>query len=433
MRRPSRLVSRRGFLAGAAAAPFVLSAAALGANDRVVMGAIGVGGRGTGVMRGFLGNAGVQVVAVCDVQESRRNRAKQLVEAQYAKQAAKGEYKGCEARNDFREVLARDDIDAVLLAPQDHWHAVMAVAAAERGKDIYCEKPLGVAVRESQAIRDAVRRYGRVFQTGTQQRSDRKFRFACELARNGYLGKLHTVKVGAPGPSYRRRYRGPTTPEPVPKGFDYEMYVGPAPLKPYNRARLDWPGWYLIWDYCAGFVVNWGVHHLDIAHWGCPELAEQPFDLTCTATYRDDGLCDNINGWKAEFVYASGLRMSFTDTGHPNAQGCRFEGEEGWVHVNRGGIHAEPASLLKVALRPSELRLYESTHHQADFVRAVRAGRDPVAPVEAGHRASYFGMIADIAGRVRRKVRWDPKAEQFVGDAEANRLLTRPMRSPWTL
>jgi predicted dehydrogenase len=425
-------VSRRRFLrtaAAAAAAPLFLPASARGANDRITMGAIGVGGRGTGNMRSFLGIRDLQVVAVCDVQEAKRNRAKKLVDARYGSKSEKG----CAAYNDFREVLDRDDIDTVLIAPQDHWHGVMAVMAAEAGKDMYCEKPLGVAVAESQAIRNAVRRYARVFQTGTQQRSDRKFRHACELARNGYLGKLHTVKVGAPGPSYRRRYKGPTTPEPVPEGFDYDMYVGPAPMKPYNRGRLDWPGWYLIWDYCAGFIVNWGVHHLDIAHWGCPALHAATFELTCKADYRCDGLCDNVNGWQAQFVYPGGLRLLYSDTGHPYAQGCRFEGDKGWVHVNRGGIHAEPASLLKVQLRPNELHLHRSTHHQGDFAESVRSRRDPVAPVEGGHYASYFGMIADIAGRVQRKVTWDPAAERFVGDAEANRMLTRPLRAPWTL
>ncbi|HUT33855.1 MAG TPA: Gfo/Idh/MocA family oxidoreductase [Planctomycetota bacterium] len=429
-----RGLTRRAFLkaTAAVAAPLVLPNTSFGANERVTMGLLGSGGQGSHDMRGFLGCPGLQVVAVCDVQESRRNAARTLVNNHYSARAEK-DYKGCEAYNDFREVIARDDVDTVLIAPQDHWHAIMAIQAAEAGKDMYCEKPLGVSVQECQAIRDAIRRYGRVFQTGTQQRSDRKFRQACELARNGYLGKLHTVKVGAPGPSYQPRYRGPITPEPVPPGFDYEMFVGPAPMKPWHHARLDWPGWYLIWDYCAGFIVNWGVHHLDIAHWGCPALAEASFELTCTADYRNLGLTDNVNGWNAEFVYPSGLRMSFTDTGRPNAQGCRFEGDKGWVHVNRGGIHADPPSLLQVTLKPDDIHLHLSNHHQADFVEGVRQRSDPVSTVEAGLLASYFGMIADIAGRVRRKVKWDPIAERFDNDAEATRLLSRPMRAPWTL
>jgi predicted dehydrogenase len=204
-------------------------------------------------------------------------------------------------------------------------------------------------------------------------------------------------------------------------------------MKPYNGGRLAWPDWYLIWDYCAGFIVNWGVHHLDIAIWGCPQLAGEPFEVTCSGSYRNDGLTDNINDWQAEFNYTGGLRMTYTDTGNPNKQGCQFEGDKGWVHVNRGGIWAEPASLLQVKIEPGETHLYESGSHHADFLRCVRTRRDPVSPVEAGHKASYLGLIPEIAVRLNRKLKWDPAAERFVDDREANHLLARPMRSPWHL
>ncbi len=426
-------VGRRTFLRTAACvsvAPLLLPTRAHGANDRIAMGVIGSGSRGVQDMRGFLDEPDLEVVAVCDVQEDRRTNTAQLVNEHYGRGS---DAAGCTAYRDFREILERDDIDVVLIAPQDHWHAAIAVMAAERGKDMYCEKPLGVSVRQCQAIREAVRRNAIVFQTGTQQRSSGNFRFACELALNGYLGDVHTVEVAAPGPSYKRKYAGSMEPQPVPPGLDYEMYAGPAPMKPFNEGRLAWPDWYLIYDYCTGFIVNWGVHHLDIALWGCPRLAMEPFDLSCTADYRNDGLCDNVNGWQAEFVYADGLRMSFTDTDHPHPQGCRFVGTEGWVHVNRQGITAEPASLLKQVIRPGEIHLHESDHHQHDLVVSVKNRRDPVAPVEAGCRASYFGMIADIAARVRRPVRWDPVVERFENDDEANRLLARPMRAPWTV
>ena len=421
-------VRRRCFLRAAgvaAAAPFILPARARGANGRITMALLGSGSRGTADMRGFLDEDGIQVIAACDVQQDRRENLAKLVNDHYGANV-------CTAYRDFREVLQRDDVDMVLIAPQDHWHAVMAVMAAERGMDMYCEKPLGVSVRECQAIRDAVRRHGVVFQTGTQQRSQRNFRHACELARNGYLGAIHTVEVAAPGPHYQRKYKGPVGPQPVPENLDYEMYVGPAAMKPYNEGRLAWPDWYLIWDYCVGFITNWGVHHLDIALWGCPRLAQATFDLECTADYRNDGLCDNVNGWRATFAYADGLRMNFSDTDHPYEQGCKFIGDEGWVHVNRKGIKAEPESLLKQVMRPGEIHLHESEHHQHDLVESMRSRRDPVAPVEAGCRASYFGMIADIAARVRRPVRWDPVAERFENDAEASRLLVRPMRAPWS-
>jgi len=431
-------IDRREFLkrtgalaAGAAAFPCVIPSLVLGeeagtaASDRIVMGAIGMGGRGTGNMRAFMGHEVVRVVAVCDVQAKQRQRAKAIVDRHYGN-------KGCATYNDFRDLLARKDIDAVMIAPQDHWHALMAVGAARAGKDMYCEKPLGVAVVEGQAIRDAVRKHKRVLQTGTQQRSDRKFRFACELAKAGYLGKIHTVNVGAPGPEYKRTYKKPTAEEPIPPGLDYDMYVGPSPMKPYNGGRLAWPDWYLIWDYCAGFIVNWGVHHLDIANWGCPLVTSEPCEFEFRGSYRNDGLTDNINGWQGEFKYASGLRMTYSDTGNPNKQGCEFAGDKGWVHVNRGGISAEPASLLKVKMKPNE-QLYVSTDHHGDFLKCVRSRRDPVSPVEEGHKASYLGLIAETAVRLKRKLKWDPVKEEFPGDDEANALNARSYRKPWKL
>jgi hypothetical protein len=272
-----------------------------------------------------------------------------------------------------------------------------------------------------------------VFQTGTQQRSSRTFRHACELAINGYLGKLHTLKVAAPGPQYQRKHRGSLDPQPVPAGLDWDMYVGPSPMKPYNPGHMAWPDCYLIWDYCAGFIVNWGVHHLDIAHWGCPSIGRTAFELECKGDYRKDGFCDNLSGWQGEFRFEDGLRMSYSDTGHPHAQGCRFEGDAGWVHVNRRGISASPESLLKVTLKPGETHLHASTHHQADFVRAVRENRDPVSPVESGHVASTLGLLGEIASRTRRKLKWDWRKETFVGDDGANRQLSRALRSPWSL
>jgi len=432
-------LARRDLLKAAlatAAAPYVVPRAVLGGrgktppSDRIALGFIGTGSRGTAILRAFLPFQQARVVAVCDVFTDRRNRARDLVDKQY--QAAPGS-QGCRATGDFREILAREDVDAVAIFTQDHWHAPIAVAAAQAGKSIYCEKPLGVSVAGSGAIVRAVRKYGCVFQTGTQQRSGRNFRFACELARSGYLGKVHTVVVGAPGPSYRPSYRGPTTPQPVPKGLDYDRFLGPAPQKPYNPGRMAWPDWYLIWDYCAGFIVNWGVHHLDIACWGCPPLAAKPFEVTAKGSYRTEGLTDNIKDWQGEYVYPGGLRMTFTDTGHPNAQGCKFVGDEGWVHVNRRGIRAEPASLLKLALKPGDVHLHNSRHHQGDFLQAVQAHRDPVSPVEAGHAASCLGLVGEIACRLRRKLTWNPKTGTFAGDEEADRLLERPMRSPWTL
>jgi len=428
-----RLLKRTAAITtGTIALPYIVPSSVFGRaggatpSERIAMGCIGTGGQGRGNTKAFLNNSAARMVAVCDVAESRRQQAKDIVDKHYGD-------KGCAVYGDFRELLAREDIDAVVIATQDHWHALIAVAAARAGKDMYCEKPLGVAVTEGRAIKDAVRRYGRVLQTGTQQRSDRKFRHACELARNGYVGNIHTVKVAAPGPRYKRKYSKPTSVEPVPGGFDYEMYVGPAPMKPYNGGRWAWPDWYLIWDYCAGFIVNWGVHHLDIANWGCPEVGDEQAEITCTGSYRNDGLTDNINDWQAEFKYGSGLRMTHTNTDNPNKQGCRFEGDKGWVHVNRQGISAQPESLSKVKIKPGETSLGDSTSHHANFLDCVRSRRDPISPVEAGYTASNLGLLPEIACRLKRKLTWNPATEKFIDDRQANQMLTRPMRSPWSL
>lgn len=423
-----------GIASAALAIPYAVPGSALGKDgqtapsERITLGSIGVGSMGRGDMKGLMQPGGAHIVAVCDVFQDRREKAKAIADEQNGNQ-------DCKMYGDFREILARDDIDAVCITTQDQWHALIAVAAAKAGKDMYCQKPLGVTVAECQAIREAVRKNGRILQTGTQQRSSNSFRQACELARNGYLGKLHTVEVAAPGPMYQRKYDKPTTPEPVPEGFDFDMFTGPAKKRPYNGGLWAWPDWYLIRDYCVGFIVNWGVHHLDIANWGCPAVTSEPCQLEFKGSYRNDGLTDNILDWAGEFRYESGLKMAYSDTGHPYEQGCKFIGDEGWVHVDRTRIKAEPESLLKVELKSSDVPLDAGAtgSHYNNFLECVRSRKDPIAPVEGGVQASYLGMIAEISIKLGRKLRWNPKNETFIDDAEANGLLSAPMRSPWKL
>ncbi len=300
---------------------------------------------------------------------------------------AEQSYRGCEIYNDFRDVLARDDIDAIWGCVPDHWHGVVYSRAIEAGKDLYGEKPITRWIADGIQVRDAVRRYGCVFQTGTQQRSDPKFRHACELARNGYLGKVHTIYVGAPG---GQSYPAEPPCDP-PEGFDYDMWSGPAPYFPFDKKRCEWLAMYMISHYCAGFITNWGVHHLDIAGWGCPEVFEKPFEIEGTGVLPSEGMTDTWISWQTELRWESGLKMSYTNSDNPNKQGCKFEGDEGWVHVNRSGIWAEPASLLDVKLGADDKPLHASpehanpyTAHTADFFRSMRTRQDPVSPVEAG-------------------------------------------------
>lgn len=441
-------LSRRRFLAlgtAAVAVPYFIPASALGKDgamlpsERITIGMLGVGNRGSSSLCALEPLPEAQVVAIADPRKERRDRAQEQVNATYARRSDKESYQACDVYNDFRELLARPDIDAVWGTVPDHWHGVLYSRALEAGKDMYGEKPLTRWISQGVTVCDAVRRYGRVFQTGTQQRSCPTFRHACELARNGYLGKIHTVYVGAPG-GEAYEVEPPCDP---PEGFDYDMWTGPAPMIPFDNKRCEWLAMYMISHYCAGFITNWGVHHLDIAGWGCPEIFNETFEVEGTGVMPESGMTDTWISWQMEYRYASGLKMSFTNTGNPNEQGCRFEGDEGWVHVNRQGIWASSPSLLTLKLKPTDIHLHASPdygtkyygyiQHSADFLRSVRTRQDPVSPVEEGHAASTLGNVADISLHLGRKLKWNPKENLFLGDDEANNMLSRPLRSPWTL
>jgi len=449
-------IPRRRFLqcsavaAAVAGVPRLVPASAFGANNKITVGCIGVGGRGRANMNVFLGLDDCRVVAVCDAYQDRRETAKKRVDANYSDQ-------GCATYADYRELLARNDIDAVMIATQDHWHALIATAAAAAGKDMYCEKPMGVSVAEGRIMLNAIRKHQRVFQAGTWQRAEGKFRQAAALVRNGYIGRLREIQVAAPGRQYQPKYAGPLDPQPAPEGFDWKMWRGPAPEQPYNPGRVAWPDWYLIWDYCAGFICNWGVHYLDIAYWGCPALATESFEVECQGVYRKQGLTDNIESWEGTFTFASGLKMTFTDVSSEAQKntGTKFIGDQGWVHVSRAGIWAEPAGLLQTRLKPTETNVYQSSvpgddiitikkkagdeiafrsfNHGDDFLNCVRSRKDPVSNVDATLVASNLGLIAESAARLKTKLKWDPQKEAFVGNDTANQRLTRPMFNGWKL
>ncbi len=442
---PSRRYSRRQFLGAASASmavPLVVPASALGREDqlppseRVTIGLLGVGNRGSSSLRAMQPLPDHQVVAIADCRKPRALLAQQQTENFYAQRTGRQQYRGCRIYDDFRELLARDDIDAVWGCVPDHWHGVVYSQVIESGKDLYGEKPVTRWINQGIRIRTAVRKYSCVFQTGTQQRSSTHFRHACELARNGYLGKVHTVYVGAPGgTSYPAE-----APSAPPPGFDYDMWTGPAPLLPFDTKRCEWLAMYMISHYCAGFITNWGVHHLDIAGWGCPEIFAQPFEIEGTGVLPAEGMTDTWIAWQMQLRWESGLQMSYSNSDNPNQQGCKFEGDEGWVHVNRQGIWAQPESLLRLRLKPGDRPLHASpdypdpyTAHTADFFRSLRTRQDPVSPVEEGHAASTLGNVSDIALRLGRRLKWDPVTDRFLGDNDANQMLDRALRSPWAM
>jgi len=408
--------------------------AASAPGNRITIGCIGVGRMGLGDMREILGFDQAHILAVCDVDSNRVNYARRKVEEYYGMQTTSGTYKGCAAYKDFRDILDRKDIDAVLICTPDHWHALPAIAAAKAGKDIFLQKPLTLTVKEGRILSDTVRRYGRILQVGSQQRSDARFRFACELVRNGRIGKLHTIKVGLPiDPATSTQ-----APMPIPKQLDYQMWLGPAPWAEYTEKRVHpqdgygRPGWLRISDYCCGMITGWGAHHIDIAQWAMGTEYTGPIEVQGWAEYPKEGLWDVHGEFRVEYTYANGVKLFCTDN-KKNKQGIVFEGTEGWVYVKRGLIDAQPKSLLTSVIGPTEIRLYKSNNHKQNFLECIRSRSEPVAPVEIGHRSNTICILGYIAMLLGRKLKWDTERERFVNDAQANQLLSRPMRSPWKL
>jgi predicted dehydrogenase len=359
------------------------------------------------------------------VDRPHRNDALEKVRKRYADRDGRDSYEGVTAHNDFRDVLANPAVDAVFIVTPDHWHADIACAAARAGKDLYCEKPVSHTVRQGRAMADAVLRYGRVFQTGSWQRSQRDFRFACELVRNGRIGRLKSVLCGLPGSGAI----GPQPVQPVPDGFDYEMWLGPAPRAPYTakRCHFDWRWQYA---YGGGQLADWGPHHLDIAQWALGTDRSGPVAVEGTATFPEAGLWDAPTDFRVEFEYASGLKVTATD-GAEN--GIRFEGDAGWVFVSRERIDAHPASLLKERIGPTEIRLPRTKGHTDDFYDCVRTRRETIAPIEVAHRTATMSHLGNIAIRLGRRVRWDPATETIIGDPQASAMLDHPLRAPWHL
>jgi predicted dehydrogenase len=385
------------------------------------MGCIGVGSQGGGNMRGFLGKKEVQVVAVCDVDKGHRDKAKKTVDDRYKNN-------DCKAYLDFREVVERKDIDALSLGLPDQWHSIPAVMGARAGKDIFGEKPLARTIREGRAICDAVHRYGRVWQTGSWQRSQRNFHRACELVRNGRIGKVHKVEVGLPtGGS-----TGNKPVQPVPEGLDWDFWLGPAPWVPY-RGICHW-NWRWMMDYSGGQLTDWAGHHIDIAHWGLGLDYTGPSEIEGKGVYPRDGIYDAPTAYKFTCKYDTGLTMIVAnDRQQPKGMGTVWYGEKGWVYVKRGRLEADPKSILDEKIGPNEIKLYESRDHQRNFLECVKSRKLTITPVEIAHRSISVGLLGEIAMLLGRKLKWDPEKEIFLNDEQANRMLSRPMRSPWHL
>lgn len=440
--------SRRDFLRVAAASaigfPMVVRSQTLGQNapsKRITMGIIGCGNQAEQDLKQWLPMENVQIVAVCDVNRAGygykndkqflgREPTRDTVNKAYAERTASGTFKGCDMYVDFREVLARKDIDTVAIITPDHWHAIQTIQAAAAGKDIYCQKPLGLTVRDGKEMIKAVRTRNRILQTGSQWRSASAVRNFCEAVRNGAVGTPRKVvtyvaknNFEGPGPGWQ--------PTPVPEGFDYDMWLGPAPKVPYHKDRCFYR-FRFVSDYSGGQTTNFGHHAIGVAMWalGLDETGpEEVWNMGAEWPLKGD-LFDTATKVHFGCRFAGGLELECVTS--PKSFGVRVEGDKGWIETNGRKIEASSPDIAKWTPGPASVRLYDSPNHYRNFIDCVKSRANPCESVETGHRVSTACHLGNIAMKLDRKLRWDPKAEQFVGDDEANTMLQKPHRAPWS-
>ena len=434
-------VNRRDFLRTAtvaAVAPMIVPRHVIARSqgtppsDRITIGHIGVGRMGGGHVRGFLKMPDVRVMAISDIREETLERFKTAVDQQYGDKA-------CLGFTDFRELLARKDIDAVVVATGERWHPLVSMEAARRGKHIYCEKPLSVTLAEGLALREAIRKYGVVFQWGTQQRSSHYYRHTAELVRNGYIGDVRNVMIGSAGGGAPKP-EAPETLKDPPPGFNYDMWLGPSPYVPYSDVRVSLT-WLFIRDYGLGCLGGaWGIHDLDAAQFFLDTDETAPTEIEGRARYYED-IRDVPYSWTVEQKYASGASVIHMDLVTAKTRAKQFEfgsmaslvtGSKGWIWVSRQGIRTEPEPLAKTVIGPNEKRVIFSDDHKQNFLDAIRKKAQPISPISAAVHAETMCQQSDIAMQLQRKLRWDPKAERFINDEQANRMLSRAIRAPWS-
>ena len=449
--------SRRKFLAASAATvafPTIIPSSAIGAGDkpapsnRINVACLGFGTIAFTTVPNFLNNDGVQVVAMADPNRysgsygyrgektGGRLAGMQMVNEHYANSTGLLNYQGCRAYEDFRELLDKEDVDAVNISTPDHWHAVMAIYCAKRKIHVYGQKPLAVTVEEGRAMAKAIARNKVTFQTGSQQRSESQFREAVEFVRNGRIGKLQKIYIKIPGGhSNWNQMADRKDPEDIPVGLNYDLWEGPAPHRAYRPATLPL-NWRHNFDYSGGMITDWGAHHVDISQWamGMDKSGPTQIDIDHATLPAKDDLYNTATAFKFTCTYESGVQMIVEDNGgEPN--GITFEGDNGKkIMVRRGSITMDPPELRRERIQDGEWRAYRSTDHVGNFIDCIKSGEETVAPVEAAHRTISICHLANIAIRLGRKtLKWDPKRERILGDKEASKYLSRPIRGNWRL
>lgn len=407
-------------------------------SDRINIGVIGSGNQAMNDINDFLQDDRVQITAVCDVNKyskgywegkpGGRDVGMKFVDGYYSKREGRN-YQSCRGYEDFREVIDRKDIDAVEVVLPDHWHSIPVLMAAKAGKDIYCQKPLSLTIPEGRAMANAARKYGIIFQTGSQQRSDWNFRRVCELVRNGRIGQLQTVECGLPGGTPDFGKTGHLTNIiPVPANFDYNMWLGPAPDAPYCPARTH-VNFRWILDYSGGQVTDWGGHHPDIAQWGMDTEYTGPVKIqNAKAEWAQHPVWNTATEFYFECLYANGVKLIISN----NVRGgVTFKGTEGWVYANRGSHEVFPDKLKDTVIGESEINLYKSDHHFRNFIDCILSRKETIAPAEIAHRSISMSHLGNIAMKLQQDLDWDPQAEKFINNEQANAMLHRPMREPW--
>jgi len=462
-------ISRRDFFksatlgaAGVFLAPTIVPASVFGASapsNRILVGAIGCGRQGRGDMMSIIRNEDTRIIAVCDLDSVRLAEAKQLTESATGK-FLNTPYTGVKMYDDYRELLANKEIDAVLIATPDHQHARLAIDAAWAGKDIYLEKPTSLTISEGRLMSNAMHATGRIMQIGSQQRSNKEFRRACELVRSGRIGQLKTVEVRLPGDPPG----GNPNPMPIPKNLNYDAWLGSTPDVPYTLDRVhpqtkpdgtanyDRPGWLRCEQFGAGMITGWGSHHFDIAHWAMDTEFTGPLEISATTTFPAPGSgLWNVHGpYQSEMLYANGVIVKGMEEGPTKPNGVLFIGTEGWIFVSRGGervtesdpikidsggqekgpLSASKASILS-ELTADDVHLYVSQDHTRNWLDSIRTRALNITPAEVAHRSCSTCLLQQVAMHLKRKLYWDPKTERFKNDDEANTWLSRSERPPY--
>jgi myo-inositol 2-dehydrogenase/D-chiro-inositol 1-dehydrogenase len=463
MEKSRNSISRRKFVQRSVKATLISSFAISGFPTIIPSGILGKNAPGNKINIGQIGFGRIamthdlaetlrydtaRIVAVADPDSKRAVSGKQFIESWYAQKTGKAGYIDVKIFEDYRILLQNPDIDAVIISTPDHWHAQPAIEAALAGKDIYLQKPTSLTIREGRLLSDVVRRQKVILQVGTQQRSMEQFRIAAELVRNGRIGKLETVKIGLPGdPS------GPDAPEmPVPKNLNYDMWLGSTPEIYYTEMRVhpqnsltDRPGWLRCEQFGAGMITGWGQHHFDSAAWGMDTELTGPVTVEAVAQFPKSGLWDVHGDFMAKAEYKNGITM-LTSGGYPN--GVRYEGTEGWIFVTRGSYTASPSDpvaktgnstaldasdpeILGSLIKDNETHLYVSNEQHGNWLDCIKSRKEPISPVETGHRACSVCLLTHIAMKLGRKLNWDPDKEVFLNDDEANSMLSRKQRYPF--